>query len=110
MLFSSRRRHTRYWRDWSSDVCSSDLGHVGIGLVIDAQSGRFVSAYGELVVSHRATCRKQRFGFFQLIAYVEQDFLAGAQLACIEGKAESYGLRLSKPYDSAFPSMHSLLA
>src|SRR5258707_13257139 len=25
-FFSSRRRHTRYWRDWSSDVCSSDLG------------------------------------------------------------------------------------
>src|SRR3712207_1387647 len=25
MFFSSRRRHTRYWRDWSSDVCSSDL-------------------------------------------------------------------------------------
>src|SRR3712207_9505336 len=27
-FFSSRRRHTRYWRDWSSDVCSSDLGGV----------------------------------------------------------------------------------
>src|SRR5690606_39481182 len=25
--FSSRRRHTRFSRDWSSDVCSSDLGH-----------------------------------------------------------------------------------
>src|SRR5699024_11812248 len=25
-LFSSRRRHTRSKRDWSSDVCSSDLG------------------------------------------------------------------------------------
>src|SRR5207249_7022481 len=24
--FSSRRRHTRSKRDWSSDVCSSDLG------------------------------------------------------------------------------------
>src|SRR5690606_40656119 len=24
--FSSRRRHTRLSRDWSSDVCSSDLG------------------------------------------------------------------------------------
>src|SRR5690606_8912164 len=24
--FSSRRRHTRFSRDWSSDVCSSDLG------------------------------------------------------------------------------------
>src|SRR5947209_601424 len=22
---ASRRRHTIYWRDWSSDVCSSDL-------------------------------------------------------------------------------------
>src|SRR5699024_11781444 len=29
-FFSSRRRHTRSKRDWSSDVCSSDL----IGLVI----------------------------------------------------------------------------
>src|SRR5882757_8003947 len=27
-LFSSRRRHTRYWRDWSSDVCSSDLSRI----------------------------------------------------------------------------------
>src|SRR3712207_5103105 len=29
-FFSSRRRHTRYWRDWSSDVCSSDLTEYGI--------------------------------------------------------------------------------
>src|SRR3712207_2043956 len=28
-IFSSRRRHTRYWRDWSSDVCSSDLTSLG---------------------------------------------------------------------------------
>src|SRR5690606_41177414 len=26
--FSSRRRHTRFSRDWSSDVCSSDLRYV----------------------------------------------------------------------------------
>ena len=25
-FFSSRRRHTRFTSDWSSDVCSSDLG------------------------------------------------------------------------------------
>src|SRR3712207_8743955 len=24
-FLSRRRRHTSYWRDWSSDVCSSDL-------------------------------------------------------------------------------------
>src|SRR6185295_580404 len=40
-FFSSRRRHTRYWRDWSSDVCSSDLGVVGqvnVGLATPALS------------------------------------------------------------------------
>src|SRR5687768_17812969 len=29
-FFSSRRRHTRCSRDWSSDVCSSDLGRQGL--------------------------------------------------------------------------------
>src|SRR5690606_40060776 len=27
-FFSSRRRHTRFSRDWSSDVCSSDLSYL----------------------------------------------------------------------------------
>src|SRR5260370_18370061 len=27
-FFSSRRRHTRFKCDWSSDVCSSDLDHI----------------------------------------------------------------------------------
>src|SRR5216684_5066788 len=29
-FFSSRRRHTRCSRDWSSDVCSSDLEEIDI--------------------------------------------------------------------------------
>src|SRR5690625_149485 len=29
-FFSSRRRHTRWPRDWSSDVCSSDLLRAGV--------------------------------------------------------------------------------
>src|SRR5690606_39536514 len=29
-FFSSRGRHTRFSRDWSSDVCSSDLGLLDI--------------------------------------------------------------------------------
>src|SRR5690606_41768723 len=32
--FSSRRRHTRFSRDWSSDVCSSDLV-IGKSLVLE---------------------------------------------------------------------------
>src|SRR5690349_24787340 len=38
-FFSSRRRHTRSLRDWSSDVCSSDLPELAIearGLEDDA--------------------------------------------------------------------------
>src|SRR5690606_40080009 len=31
-FFSSRRRHTRFSRDWSSDVCSSDLAPVLAGI------------------------------------------------------------------------------
>src|SRR3712207_2947495 len=36
-FFSSRRRHTRYWRDWSSDVCSSDLTSPKVQAVIGAR-------------------------------------------------------------------------
>src|SRR5690606_40679888 len=35
-FFSSRRRHTRFSRDWSSDVCSSDLDDVVVVCVNDA--------------------------------------------------------------------------
>src|SRR5437762_10641488 len=41
-FFSSRRRHTRYIGDWSSDVCSSDLGAAqmdGAILVVSAVDG-----------------------------------------------------------------------
>src|SRR5690606_30898381 len=32
-FFSSRRRHTRFSRDWSSDVCSSDLKQIATRVV-----------------------------------------------------------------------------
>src|SRR5690606_40518195 len=41
-FFSSRRRHTRFSRDWSSDVCSSDL----------QADGTYTSAAGELAGVH----------------------------------------------------------
>src|SRR3712207_7509576 len=41
-FFSSRRRHTRYWRDWSSDVCSSDLDQLGLAreVAVDRAGGQ----------------------------------------------------------------------
>src|SRR5690349_24762017 len=41
-FFSSRRRHTRSLRDWSSDVCSSDLPSKGATV---AECGRSLSAW-----------------------------------------------------------------
>src|SRR5207302_5391567 len=38
-FFSSRRRHTRFSRDWSSDVCSSDLKFDKLGLTNGRKSG-----------------------------------------------------------------------
>src|SRR5690606_40107106 len=41
-FFSSRRRHTRFSRDWSSDVCSSDLlmlACIGLRLGLDPAVG-----------------------------------------------------------------------
>src|SRR5699024_11552507 len=53
--FSSRRRHTRSKRDWSSDVCSSDLSVVGgrwsvVGGRWGAAGGSAASAVGGLGV------------------------------------------------------------
>src|SRR5699024_11246558 len=37
-FFSSRRRHTSSKRDWSSDVCSSDL--LSVDTLLDEEAGR----------------------------------------------------------------------
>src|SRR2546430_6748541 len=36
-FFSSRRRHTRFDCDWSSDVCSSDLHHSALAMPVQDQ-------------------------------------------------------------------------
>src|SRR5690606_40647346 len=37
---SSRRRHTRFSRDWSSDVCSSDLNTIENRVVAERRSAQ----------------------------------------------------------------------
>src|SRR5947209_9691066 len=67
-FFSSRRRHTRYWRDWSSDVCSSDLGHFSFNI----PGGRCETCQGDGTVT------------------VEMQFLADVELICEECKGTRY--------------------
>src|SRR5437762_8907187 len=76
-FFSSRRRHTRYIGDWSSDVCSSDLhlvhrepdDHLAGGARRPAQGHRGSAAQAEETgaASHRggaliSRCRTERCG------------------------------------------------
>src|SRR3989449_4021467 len=50
-FFSSRRRHTRCSRDWSSDVCSSDLATLIVATHLAGGVGSFARAWsaGKLV-------------------------------------------------------------
>src|SRR3712207_8566506 len=54
-FFSSRRRHTRYWRDWSSDVCSSDL-ELSMSTILDAASGIVPTKYWHRLEDGRIQC------------------------------------------------------
>src|SRR5690349_21900486 len=49
-FFSSRRRHTRSLRDWSSDVCSSDLFTVASLILAGLSWWRFSYADGPTAV------------------------------------------------------------
>src|SRR5690349_23094285 len=51
-FFSSRRRHTRSLRDWSSDVCSSDLHQPDLGRA----AAKLAGASGEWHIEKGAIC------------------------------------------------------
>src|SRR2546430_17031021 len=53
-FFSSRRRHTRFDCDWSSDVCSSDLG---FGKRTKLEEYRFQSRGGKGVINMKTSDR-----------------------------------------------------
>src|SRR5207253_4256624 len=70
-FFSSRRRHTRWPRDWSSDVCSSDLGASGmrkqelIFQILRAQTEKNGLIFSEGVLE----CLPDGFGFLRAPEY-----------------------------------------
>src|SRR3712207_7828389 len=65
-FFSSRRRHTRYWRDWSSDVCSSDLiGQAAVTVVFAVGKSALIAVVSTgdehlIGMFYLATCHKQQ--------------------------------------------------
>src|SRR5437763_10300826 len=77
-FFSSRRRHTRYIGDWSSDVCSSDLGRAranitawlaeaargGLDAIVVTTSGcgTVIKDYGFMLREDRERSEERRVG------------------------------------------------
>src|SRR5436853_6897558 len=58
-FFSSRRRHTRCLSDWSSDVCSSDLGKTAMTTPIAiAMAVYLTSALGYVLLVRRSEERR----------------------------------------------------
>src|SRR3712207_8328866 len=67
LFFSSRRRHTRYWRDWSSDVCSSDLDEEAFAALMGADPDAAADLLADLAL---ATDRELRSAARRLAARV----------------------------------------
>src|SRR2546429_8368596 len=86
-FFSSRRRHTRCSRDWSSDVCSSDLEHLfwvdGKGWTVanQLQPGDWLLTDGARRVQVADTIRETRpCGVYTLQLHGESAFYANGGL------------------------------
>src|SRR2546427_9060399 len=84
-FFSSRRRHTRFDCDWSSDVCSSDLGaELPISDVVRSSWSRCLNAFAldphEIRHPHSVEwadlqARRERLGVLLSIARIEMEAL-----------------------------------
>src|SRR5690348_18195062 len=67
-FFSSRRRHTRWTGDWSSDVCSSDLKSVS-----DDVRKRVLKAIKKLKYEPDRVAQSMRLGVTRTVACATRD-------------------------------------
>src|SRR5256885_2654879 len=66
-FFSSRRRHTRLQGDWSSDVCSSDLGLAALGGQLHLDVAGLVQGHGLFAVVEVAVLHVRDMGLRPLL-------------------------------------------
>src|SRR5207247_6127259 len=86
-FFSSRRRHTRSTRDWSSDVCSSDLECFGRGSPAEGFTRSTVELVGHLVQAGLGQAGKA-VTFGKVLAEQSVGVFVGAPLPWAAGVAE----------------------
>src|SRR5207248_6333897 len=94
-FFSSRRRHTRSYGDWSSDVCSSDLSLAEPPRSLFSMSGKFEASYPASPfwpARAKIPCTTTDFTAEPVPELIH---------ACVDGKArsEEHTSELQSPYD-----------
>src|SRR5688500_20318732 len=105
-FFSSRRRHTRLQGDWSSDVCSSDLG------TVKDQSGAVLPGV-EVTATHTDTGISRRTITNETGSYILPNVAVGpyrieiGRASCRERVVDSGGAAVAEvkacdgPYDTS---------
>src|SRR5690606_40817949 len=77
-FFSSRRRHTRFSRDWSSDVCSSDLDRLNFKghkvSIIDYKTGKLMPGHRDQMEGYAAILNEMGFEVEKkILIYINND-------------------------------------
>src|SRR6266511_2468028 len=102
-FFSSRRRHTIFSRDWSSDVCSSDLGNLLVAEATAPDVGmldlREALELTALIAEHDRP-RSQRYTVRWLVRYlnaadaptIDEVAFIGTCLAALGGQSHAEAL------------------
>src|SRR6266581_6813498 len=123
-FFSSRRRHTRWTGDWSSDVCSSDLrlfgsraryehavaagkeAHVRAVSTFESAERQRLSQLGALRTSYEDLCRRRREEVEAQHAEIDQ-LAQGFTARMPEAVARFYEAALGRDLlPGGFPSVH----
>src|SRR5690625_7298336 len=95
-FFSSRRRHTRWPRDWSSDVCSSDLGEDRVFDTPLAESAIGGLSIGLALEGYRPVPEIQFFGFvFEVMDSINGQM---ARMRYRSGGTESAPITIRSPF------------
>src|SRR5690625_2372032 len=83
-FFSSRRRHTRWPRDWSSDVCSSDLDPTkAIAVVLQAEDTRFALLVDQLLGQHQVVVKNLETNYKKIPGISAATILGDGSVALI---------------------------
>src|SRR5699024_3175942 len=105
--FSSRRRHTRSKRDWSSDVCSSDLLHSSVGIKQEGSELQIVPDLEQSKGSY-AIAGTMRSLVSNLVIGVSEGFERKLILNGVGYRAAAQGSNLNLTLGFSHPIVHAM--